>query len=1379
MNTPISRWLIVFVSIWSSRAFPLLSWFDVGFNKRLMPQSKSDINATEEDARTPRASISPLAQRFPQYPLEPATREKSSTIDLRSSRTISPQEDIAARRRAVTLDRSSEDPRFNNAIARQAPSNMTALDSFSSTATRPPPSSTGDTPAQQIPLKDDTPSLVPEENSTSAFMNPHVLSIPRTPPPRPELSLHATVTPGKSPSRALSVPLGPVVRDTLGYEKATGTASPHRATSAIARRSARKPSGKRKPTPISSKRAPEPSPSKSTGSRLPLALDEADERSDDEQASPIETSSALAATRSMPELNESQDFPIAFLHDLIENQKKTTKGSAVQGSPERSTDAETQSSLSSREYRSWSRFHRSHAEASFRPMAQKVFGVNPPGITVHSQSQSDHAPHQNAVSEGRDDELEEETQPVTLVVGTPSSTSEFSQSDRPLDMSQLRRDGQVLLHLQDDETDIATQSIRASDDILVPTQVVNSGDHADGPVISRGDGQETLEESKNEYLIQALEVSPRKQRGYYSSSSGTSIPGLNMMNETFSQFTPSILAAGSQVDPVSPPKANKSPIKRLIQPNNDLPPPSDKGVPAAAMVNPTARPIKKNPLVRRKSPLPIDQYLFEREVTRQDSHVFNEETIPVDYEDESNRINPPIHNATTLQEETVVLSIGAAVKSLTPRHQVETLSDGGDSAIMETDGEPSPKPPKVSPLKPTDYVVPISGWMQSPVDEPESKHINEEDHGIVLSGQTLISSKKSAESVQTRSRSNAGTNIGRGSRSATVGLKRSIERKRTNQELEESSSPDDDTSDYEPQDTQTQDVVEKDDAESQEEDLDQLFSHSSRSLRNKRTAKTQKNPRAKRICVRETSPKALTTLDGSSLKREIPSVPVESFNESPTKSFASSAVTRRASRKTGGKGRSNSNATLLGAIGHLVMVRYPDAKKYFPGYAIARTGKVWQISPCDGGPAVFAEPKNMRKCIFELDDLVFVSADGEGDSCGDSIVIGIDERWEEDRMVLVRIAGREERPVALKYISVYDRHIKKWDNRKITHQELEKEDAGGSMAASTSMLTRVPSFHTSSSFGISGNSARTPRTPVGKHFLGVGFILTNCDDSVTKRILNGGGYIYSSWLQVYNFDGALEKIKGAAHRQRWIRRLPVGNDHLGKTITSPPLTWVGNENAQGVHTLFVIAGKVMMTPKILLSLALGIPFVSSQWIEACESAGHRVDWIPYLLPSHNVYTPLSLVPNVLPSQTPDYQWGSDQYKSFSILENILDHAPLSHHRLLIEKHKVLYIAPGCINLLKLDVDERQEFPPCKIPFVYCCLALGAQHVEAVEEYTHATENILNYDLILIADSLLEKQEKKARELRTILDNAAANGVLIMNQSDLKMSLACGKLMKLS
>jgi hypothetical protein len=111
----------------------------------------------------------------------------------------------------------------------------------------------------------------------------------------------------------------------------------------------------------------------------------------------------------------------------------------------------------------------------------------------------------------------------------------------------------------------------------------------------------------------------------------------------------------------------------------------------------------------------MDQYLFEREMTRQDSH-FNEETLPIDHGIESNKAHPPFHNAKTLQQdESIALSFGIATKNLAPEHRADTLSDGEDSVVMETDGEPAPQEPSTSSLKLADYVVPISGWMQSPV----------------------------------------------------------------------------------------------------------------------------------------------------------------------------------------------------------------------------------------------------------------------------------------------------------------------------------------------------------------------------------------------------------------------------------------------------------------------------------------------------------------------------------------------------------------------------------------------------------------------------------------------------------------------------------------
>ena len=79
--------------------------------------------------------------------------------------------------------------------------------------------------------------------------------------------------------------------------------------------------------------------------------------------------------------------------------------------------------------------------------------------------------------------------------------------------------------------------------------------------------------------------------------------------------------------------------------------------------------------------------------------------------------------------------------------------------------------------------------------------------------------------------------------------------------------------------------------------------------------------------------------------------------------------------------------------------------------------------------------------------------------------------------------------------------------------------------------------------------------------------------------------------------------------------------------------------------------------------------------------------------------------------------------------------------------------------------------------------MGAQHVEAVEEYSHATDKTLQkYDLIVVADDLQDKIKRKPAQhkaLAAALIAAEKNGVMMINQRDFKMSMACGKLLKTS
>jgi hypothetical protein len=76
--------------------------------------------------------------------------------------------------------------------------------------------------------------------------------------------------------------------------------------------------------------------------------------------------------------------------------------------------------------------------------------------------------------------------------------------------------------------------------------------------------------------------------------------------------------------------------------------------------------------------------------------------------------------------------------------------------------------------------------------------------------------------------------------------------------------------------------------------------------------------------------------------------------------------------------------------------------------------------------------------------------------------------------------------------------------------------------------------------------------------------------------------------------------------------------------------------------------------------------------------------------------------------------------------------------------------------------------------------MGAQHVEAVEAYTDATDPTLSkYDVIIMADTLLEsvnKRNSRYQNLEQALANARAGSSMVINQSDMKMSIACGKLL---
>ncbi|KIM19555.1 hypothetical protein M408DRAFT_334357, partial [Serendipita vermifera MAFF 305830] len=1350
----------------------------------------------------------------------------SPHLESRSSRTTSLRIDDNDGESTVIIGTSLDDEEMRYSPNRKDALNTVGNDSFNSYTTRPPPTSPTDTNPLTAFEKHDTLPVV--NDPTSVKVHVQTMLAPGTPPKSAQRTRNSS-TAGPSPSRALSLPMDPVHRTTLTEGTDGDSLSPHRVTSAMAKRSAN-PGPARKVAPLPSSSRTGPSPSKAGTSRKGV-IQEDEYGADDEGVPSNESTQAhpLVATQSMPDLRESPQRPfpvIAFLPNLIENQKRAVKAlpPVIEASPGRSTaDTEASSeSLASQKFEYYSRYARKQEKVIFRPLTQKPMGENPPGITVHSQSQSDHDYARSSgdyhVPDDRDLSGSLERRATTLVVGTPSETSESSQPDRELDMSQLYREGRSFMPDADEEELVPTQVVADSQDIetlpLEEEVAVTQSVHEYEQTLSfSAPGTQNTLEFAAQTMVKTIDVSPRKAKpkGFYSSSSGTSqsIPGLSNPDNSGSFGTkPATRSPGKKVTqpdkdnvsakpnpisvyqhPAKPPQT--SPRKTLTRTGRPSPlltsRPMNTNIPKEVAVPGTVRPfgtlasadkqtnkkpaptLKRGPgLMRRKTPpAAVDLWLAEREAkmlaeeTATTQVPQDDETLPVDHPE-----GPPA--AREEEEETQSLGFYSRLRPKEDEHTLEVAHDqrtasyvtgSGDegSMEMETDEEPVGKhTPKVTSYR----------WRASPEQEaPANITPKPNTNGIkpkvfLLAGLT----RNRSESIEEQPIPRADSAEAKGSNTTTVAVNTPVEwnHDKEDEESSSSSADDDDTSDYNFQETQTQeDRLEKEaiiEGAQEEEDEDlalfrPIFARPG--PKNKRQAKNQGGRDSKRVCRRTESweerpvnsaPKSplkarrgATTPGPSKLRAQKPELPTLVTSTINRIAGAPSARTTRAAQN---RARTGSNAVVSPGIGHLVLVRYAEARRYFFGYAIVRTGKLWEIIPADGSPTVYSEPRYMREGVFRVDDPVIVSADSGGENCGDAIVIAVDEHWDENRSVKVLVGAEgdtEERYVAIRHLSVEERNIKHWDDRKVTHKDLESEEAMETMSTSTSAALNLRESFTIPTPGrnVASSIIRTSQAASGKMFSGIGFVLTNCDDATTKRIAESGGCIYTSWLNAFHFDGAFENVKGLKGQQRWIRRPPGVNQGKGKSrvLETPPLQWIGNEDEQGVKTMFLIAGKVVMTAKTLISLALGIPCVSHQWVEACELEGKRVGWFPYLLPSHNLPSPLAFIPNALPSQAPDYQWGSDPHFESPVLESILNYRPLAHRRILNGNPRVLYIAQECIQKLTLDYDKHVDAPPCQVPFMYCCLAMGAQHVEAVEQYTHATDKTLStYDLVIVADT---------------------------------------------
>jgi hypothetical protein len=342
----------------------------------------------------------------------------------------------------------------------------------------------------------------------------------------------------------------------------------------------------------------------------------------------------IAATQSMPELGESPEIHkrpfLAFLPRIIEteNAKKTQRPNCSEDPKltltEHSAEQDTESSsMGSREMMEYARDRLDKDMMDRREfrLTQVEPGLNPPGIFVNSQSQSDHGySHPYSHSSGDRASFVDgrrglgQRKPTTLVVGTPSTNSESSQPEKGFDvsLSQLTRDGKALLFRESAEEWLRTQTVAATQE-LIATQDLGVTQ------VAHEVGMGLTEDAVEEYLeMGPPQISPRKQKGYQQfpkKRNGSSVsPQKNGYQDSSQQqkgFWSSSSGASSSIPGLSMTKSSAThPGNNLISQNsvsrvtrNQNASPTKSNYPTKNEESPSkASPIKSNPAKVSKSP---------------------------------------------------------------------------------------------------------------------------------------------------------------------------------------------------------------------------------------------------------------------------------------------------------------------------------------------------------------------------------------------------------------------------------------------------------------------------------------------------------------------------------------------------------------------------------------------------------------------------------------------------------------------------------------------------------------------------------------------------------------------------------------------------------
>ncbi|KAI5116342.1 hypothetical protein M0805_009178, partial [Coniferiporia weirii] len=214
-------------------------------------------------------------------------------------------------------------------------------------------------------------------------------------------------------------------------------------------------------------------------------------------------------------------------------------------------------------------------------------------------------------------------------------------------------------------------------------------------------------------------------------------------------------------------------------------------------------------------------------------------------------------------------------------------------------------------------------------------------------------------------------------------------------------------------------------------------------------------------------------------------------------------------------------------------------------------------------------------------------------------------------------------------------------------------------------------------------------------------------DKLVAAIKDSGGTVLGDWLDIFSLQG-----KHTNGNKRWMLQ---HND-----VKYMP------KDKSSIDRVFLIADVFNQKPKFLLALALGIPCVSTEWVERLIK-GEDVSWGRYLLPAgHSEPLGASV------SQMVDLEWGNAAEYLSEIMENRVPHKVLSDASVLCVGPDLLPLPP------KKNVTSADRAMESSRTVPRIVLSMGAASVEAVADIKHASErDLTRYDYIVGKKELLQ------------------------------------------